>query len=171
MRISDEIRIIDLLARREAEFLQVKECEDQIRALLDGNEYPFPPPPVELPSTHRTNAKKAWRPQGMVLPSSGAKKSTRRGTGDAAVAPSALEVDASSQVALPSLIAPTENAYLVHFKEKDTTGTSFLTEKAQVQSLLGLPCESFRVIQVDAVHFLSLDNYQVLRTLWKTSAD
>ena len=170
MRISDEIRIIDLLAHREAEFLRVKECEEQIRALLDGNEFPFPPPPVELPSSHRTSARKAWRPQGLVVPTPGvAKKGSRRGAAEAAPC-SAAHPDSSSRFQLPPLLPPTENAYLVHYLEKNQEGTSFLTETTQVQSLLELSCESFRVVQVDAVHFLSLENYQPLRMLWKASS-
>ena len=131
MRISDEIRIIDLLARREAEFLRVKECEDQIRALLEGNEYPFPPPPVVLPSHNRTNAKKAWRPLGIAVPAPVAKKNSRRANGEQPESSPAC-MPASHDL-LPPLQAPGENAYLVHYLEKGKEDTSFLTDPSQVQ--------------------------------------
>ena len=168
MRISDEIRIIDLLARREAEFLRVKECEDQIRALLEGNEYPFPPPPVVLPSHNRTNAKKAWRPQGIVVPAPVAKKNSRRANADTAET-TAVHDSSTGHILLPPLQAPGENAYLVHYLEKGKEDTSFLTDPSQVQSLLELACESFRVVKVDAIHFQNLENFQILRTLWADS--
>ena len=49
MRISDEIRILDLLALRDAEYLRVRDCEDKIRQILGGSDFPFPAPPVEPP--------------------------------------------------------------------------------------------------------------------------
>ncbi|MBP5300011.1 MAG: hypothetical protein J6Y80_01275 [Victivallales bacterium] len=171
MRVSQEIRIIDLLARREAEFLTVKDCEDQIRELLGGCEFPFPPAPVELPSNGRTNAKKAWRPQGFVVPKSAPPKKTagRREALQPAALPPPVTGDATSCQALP-LNAPAENAYLVHYHEKDKEGTSFLTEPSQVQSLLELACDSFRVTKVEAVAFRSLEDFDVLRTIWTETA-
>lgn len=168
MRIFDEIRIIDLLTRREAEFLRITECEEQIRALLGGNEYPFPPPPVVLPSYHRTHAKKAWRPQGIAAPVPAAQKNSRRANAETGESPAANAPPTGSL--LPPLQAPGENAYLIHYLEKGKEGTSFLTDSSQVQSLLELACESFRVVKVDAVHFQTLGNYQILRTLWADSA-
>ena len=165
MRVSQEIRVIDLLARREAEFLRVNECEEQIRALLGGNDFPFPPPPVVLPSDGRTNAKKAWRPQGLAVPKPPAKKLGRRET---ASAPPASPPPA--QCTVPPLLAPDENAYLVHYQEKDKGGTSFLDTPAQVQSLLELACESFRVTKVEAVQFRSLEDFHPTRTLWEPPA-
>ena len=164
MRVSQEIRIIDLLAHREAEFLRVSECEEQIRALLEGNDFPFPPPPIVLPSDGRTNAKKAWRPQGLIVPKAPAKKPGRR---DAA-APTPAQT--ATPCLVPPLLAPTENAYLVHYQEKDKGGTSFLDTPAQVQALLELACESFRVTKVEAVQFHSLDEYQPTRTIWEPPA-
>ena len=164
MRVSQEIRVIDLLARREAEFLRVNECEEQIRALLGGSDFPFPPPPVVLPSDGRTNAKKAWRPPGLVVPKTPAKKPGRR---DAAATP---PVQPDTSCLVPPLLAPNENAYLVHYQEKDKEGTSFLDTPTQVQALLELACESFRVTKVEAVQFHSLDEYQPTRTIWEPPA-
>ncbi len=166
MRVSQEIRVIDLLARREAEFLRVSECEEQIRALLDGNDFPFPPPPVVLPSDGRTNAKKAWRPQGLAVPKPNAKKAGRRET--AATPP--LATPTTPQCVIPPLQSPDENAYLVHYQEKDKKGTSFLDNPAQVQALLELACDSFWVSKVEAVQFRTLEDYRSTRVLWEPPA-
>ena len=163
MRVSQEIRVIDLLARREAEFLRVSECEEQIRALLGGSDFPFPPPPVVLPSDGRTNAKKAWRPQGLAVPRPPAKKPG--GRREAAQPPSQ-----PAPCAFPELHAPDENAYLVHYFEKGKEETtSVLDSPAQVQTLLDLACETFRVIKVEAVFLRTMTDYQVTRTLWEAS--
>lgn len=52
MNPQDHIRITHLLREREAAFVTVWECEDRIRRILRGADYPFPPPP-DLPSRRR----------------------------------------------------------------------------------------------------------------------
>ena len=51
MRNNVSIEVIDLLHQREAEFIRVWECEQQIREMLP--DFPIPPPPDDLPSRQK----------------------------------------------------------------------------------------------------------------------
>lgn len=154
MRISQEIRVLDLLALRDAEFLRVRECEEKIREILGGNDFPFPAPPVELPSATRKG--KAFHPAG-ILPPAPSKKSDRR-----QIAPTAQD-DCVPEI--PTLAPDTENAYRVVFEDKGEIKVSYLQNAETLREMLGLSCDSFKITCVESVLFRQLDDYTVIRRL------
>ncbi len=154
MRISQEIRVLDLLALRDAEFLRVRECEEKIRQILGGNDFPFPAPPVELPSATRKG--KPFRPTG-ILPPAPSKKNDRRQTTPAAQDDCAPEI--------PLLDPETENAYRVVFEDKGEIKVSYLQNADTLREMMALTCDSFKITCVESVLFRQLDDYTVRRRL------
>lgn len=155
MRISDEIRILDLLALRDAEYLRVRECEDKIRQILGGSDFPFPAPPVEPPSLHRKG--KPFKLAGIAMPEES--KKPRHGHaasvsgGDCAMKTPALDPSSG------------ENAYRVVFEEKGAVKVSYLQHPQQLDDILKLQCDSFRITCVETVSFRSLDDFKTLRRI------
>ena len=167
MRVSEEIRIIDLLARREGEFLRVAECEAAITELLGGEAYPFPHPGVELPSNGRTSRNKAWKPAGLALPVAGGRRAPAKAGAREAIAdapPLVRALDASRG----------ENAYRVVYRDKsgaeaeaaDALKVSYHTDTAALAAMLELSCEGFSIERIESVAFESLENYRVIECLW-----
>ena len=154
MRISQEIRILDLLAHRDAEFLRVRECEEKIRQILGGAEFPFPAPLVELPSSTRKG--RPWHPEGITLPQP-SKKSDRR-----KIAP---VVQGNSVPELPPLEPGKENAYRLVFQDRGETKVSYLQNLHQLKEMLSLACGSFHIDCIETVDFRQLDDYTVIRRL------
>lgn len=154
MRISQEIQVLDLLALREAEFLRVRECEEKIRQILGGNDFPFPAPPVALPSTNRKG--KPFRPTGIVPPAP-SKKHDRRQT------MSTAQDDCVQEI--PPLDPEKENAYRVVFEDKGEIKVSYLQNADSLREMMALPCDSFKITCVESVLFRQLDDYKVLRRL------
>ena len=169
MRVSEEIRIIDLLARREGEFLRIAECEAAITELLGGAAYPFPHPGVELPSNGRTSRNKAWKPVGVALPAAGGRRAPAKAERAAAVPPPVRALDASRG----------ENAYRVVYRDKggaeaggaDALKVSYHTDAAALSAMLELSCEGFSIERIEAVAFESLENYQVVECLWTRASE
>ncbi len=158
MRISDEIRIIDLLIRRDAEFLQVRRCEDQIAAILDGASWPYCAPPSPLPSAGRTSARKAWKPGGDghgkgKTPPSGALAPANRGAGTA--------------IAVRDLDETRENAYRVAYVDNGVGKSGFLNTRQTLESLLQLECGSFRIASIDTVNFRGNDDFDVVARIYE----
>lgn len=156
MRLSDEIRIIDLLAMREAEFLRVRDCEAEIAAILGGAAFPFPAPGVKLPSEGRSSRSKSWSPRGIPVPS----RDKGRGRG-AAVA------ENPAAALLRPLREPEENAYRVVYRDKDGIRVSYHLESAAILEMMSLKCESFAVDCVETVRFENIDDFCIIERLWK----
>ncbi|MCQ2403808.1 MAG: hypothetical protein MJ202_08805 [Lentisphaeria bacterium] len=154
MRISQEIRILDLLAHRDAEFLRIQECEEKIRQILGGADFPFPAPPVELPSASRKG--RPWQPEGIALPQP-SKKSDRRKT-----TPAKQE---NTVPALAPLDPGKENAYRLVFHDRGETKVSYLQNLHQLKEMLSLACETFHIDCIETVDFRQLDDYTVVRRL------
>ncbi len=154
MGLSQEIRILDLLAYRDAEFLRVRECEDRIRQILGGADFPFPPPPVPLPSAGRKG--KPYRPAG--LSSAAARDSASRKASDSQEkGPLPLEI--------PPLLSPQENCYRLVFLDKGETKVSYLQNPRQVQEMLSLTCPTFQVTCVETASLRTLDDFTTLRRI------
>ena len=152
MRISQEIRILDLLARRDAEFLMVSECEEKIRQILGGADFPFPAPPVNLPSASRKG--KQFLPSGLTPPAA-SKKSDRR-----TIAPATQE---DSVYEIPELNTESENAYRIVSQDKGETKVSYLQNSTQIKKMLSLQCDSFQIACIETVLFRKLDDFTVIR--------
>ncbi len=157
MRVSDEIRIIDLLTRREAEFLRIKQCEDQITALLGGAAWPFAAPAVPLPSANRTNAKKAWTPSSASASGRRAKSTT--------VPASAAQVP---KIPVRELNPACENAYLVAYIDNGNEKIGFLNTLQTLQAILKLECDSFKIVRICTVFFRSNDDFDTIERLYET---
>lgn len=154
MRISQEIRILDLLARRDAEFLMVSECEEKIRQILGGADFPFPAPPVNLPSASRKG--KPYLPSGLTQPAA-SKKSDRRTNA------SAVQEDCAFEI--PDLNTEQENAYRIVFQDKGETKVSYIQSTLQIKKMLSLQCDSFQIACIETVQFRKLDDFTVVRRI------
>jgi hypothetical protein len=157
MGIDQEIRILDLLAVRDAEFLRVRECEDKIRQILGGHDFPFPAPPVTLPSASRKG--KPTRFPGVAVVANGSKKPPRppesSSSGDGA----------DCTLVVPPLDPATENAYRIVFQDKGETKVSYLQSTRDLQEMLRLACPTFQITCLETVLFHTLDDYQAIRRI------
>ncbi|MBO7741810.1 MAG: hypothetical protein J6S21_04575 [Victivallales bacterium] len=156
MRLSDEIRIIDLLVLREAEYLRIHECEEQIAQLLGGAAFPFPAPAVELPSAGRCSRGKSWCPEGMAPPV--------QAKGKAKSAP--VSAEAAPAETLRPLKGPQENAYRVVYRDKDGIRSSYHLDRTPVMEMIALECETFSVESVEAVHFENTERFNIVERLY-----
>lgn len=157
MGIDQEIRILDLLALRDAEFLRVRECEDKIRQILGGHDFPFPAPPVTLPSAFRKG--KPTRFPGVVATASGSKKPAKP--------PESASPGEGADCALviPPLDPATENAYHIVFQDKGETKSSYLQSTRDLQEMLQLACPTFQITCLETVLFRTLDDFQTIRRI------
>lgn len=159
MRAGDEIRIIDLLAQREAQYLLVKKCEDGIAALLGGAVYPFPPPPEPLPASGRI-PKNGW--------------SLQQDKGRNAKARKAQPVARQSSSAAPVLRAldrAAENAYRLVYTDKGNTRISYHYDAAELQSMLAFDCPTFRIVCIETVKLRSLDDFDIIERIYERTAE
>ncbi len=159
MRIADEIRIIDLLTRREAEFLRVKECEDAIAALLGGAAYPFPALAVPLPSQGPGRTKQ----KGWSLPVEKA--------GKKAPASQAVSEPTVKNSSIRPLRQPEENAYRLVYWDKESSRVSYHNDAGLLRTMLDLQCDGFRIECIETVHFVALDNFQIIERLWEAPSE
>ena len=145
MHYTSEIEIIDLLARREAEFLRVRACEQEISQLLEGASFPFPPPPA-LPS-HVRGARKKLKVD---------------------LAPPALpDPDVSGSGPLPlRRLGPGENACRLTYAFKGEEHSSFSTDLEFIGKLPRLHCADFRLVRVEAGCYRDPGDFVVTEVLW-----
>ena len=154
MGLSQEIRILDLLAYRDAEFLRVKARADKIRQIPGGESSPFPPPPVPLPSASRKG--KAFRPAGLP-----AEPPSRAAKAKEAPAP---ETD-TPLPEIPPLDPTRENCYRLVFLDKGETKVSYLQNRRQLQEMLTLHCPSFQITCLETALLHTLDNFTTVRRI------
>lgn len=144
MYYSSEIEIIDLLARREAEFLRVRACEQEISQLLEGASFPFPPPPP-LPSRV-----------------GGVRKKLK-----VSLVPASPEPEVSGPVLLPlRRLAPGENAFRLTYAFKGEEQCSFSTDLEFIGKLPRLHCADFRLVRVEAGCYRYPGDFVLTEVLW-----
>jgi hypothetical protein len=131
----DKTKLIDLLREREAAFVRVWECEQQINRVL-GVPYPFPPPPP--------------------LPCLGKRKRSRRTTAKRA---------ATAVPSLRRLQGKRENAYHVHYELDGVHADTFQTDTELIRRLLATEIPGFRILRVDTVEFRAPDDWQTVDRL------
>ena len=142
----EEIQIIDLLARRDAEFRTVNRCEETIKSLLGGIDYPYPPLP-DLPSRRpRMPAKKA--------------KPARKPAG-------ALSAERPDWYR--SLDGEREDVYRLEFSAiaNGEIQTSFLLEGDMLQTLDMLRLMRGKLLRVETVKLVSAEEWQLVDTLFE----
>lgn len=133
-------QIIDLLRRREAEFVRVWKCEQAVIGILGMPDYPFAPPP-DLPSLHNTE-----------------RKAVERQRKRAAASPKA-ELPVRS-------LNDAENAYRIVYVCRGRQGVSFQRDRELVASLVATISEDFAVKSVETVLFVNLDKWKKVDTVW-----
>ena len=131
------IALTDLLCKREAEFVKVWKCEQEVRRLLGGLDYPFGAPPP-LPSSVKVKRK----PMAARKPSE------------------------QEQPAPVRPLTGAENAYRISYLFDGRRESTFQTDATLVASLIRISNEEFRVVKVEAVVFESMDKWQTSEELW-----
>ena len=131
------IALTDLLFQREAEFVKVWKCEQEVRRLLGGLDYPFDAPPA-LPSSVKVKRKPL-----------------------AARKPAEPEPEAPVRP-----LTGAENAYRISYLYDGRRESTFQTDAALVCSLTRISNEEFRVLKVEAVIFQGMDQWQATDVLW-----
>ena len=131
------IALTDLLCRREAEFVAVWKCEQEVRRLLGGLDYPFAAPP-ELPSRQPVKRKPVV---------------TRKPVAEAEPLPIRE-------------LRGAENAYRVSYQFDGRRESTFQTDASLIATLLKVRNEAFKVCKVEAVVFESLEKWSVTETVW-----
>lgn len=142
-----EIQIIDLLRLREEQWQKIAAAEAQIRALLDGYDYPFSAPP-DLPSARRVKKKRLPR----------AKKTAR-------------QPDSGVEDKLRELLPPHENAYRIVYLYNGSEKESFQDDYAFVKQLLDFPEEAFQIKSIESVLYRSAHDWQKQELLWCRAPD
>lgn len=144
MHYSSEIQIIDLLARRETEFLRVWTCEQEIGRLLNGVAFPFSAPPPLPSHAHgrRQKLKVTLTPTAAALDANGSRMVLRR-------------------------LQPTENAYRLTYAFKGEKHSSFSTDLDFISKLPRLSCADFRLLRVEAGCYCSMEQFEVTEVLWQ----
>lgn len=144
MNLLSDIAILDLLRQREAEFMVVWQCEQQLKQLLEGADYPLSQP-VELPSQ---------------------KKISRKKQRSAASAPTSVTDTAAAPLATCRKLVPDrENAYHIVYRKMGVEESSFQTDHNLITTLLKLHGQEFQVLKLQTVNFQDLDNWQIVDTL------
>lgn len=147
MHYSSEIQIIDLLARREAEFLRVWACEQEISRLLEGAAFPFPPT-TTLPSHAR-----------------GPRKKLKVGL---TPTPQPAQADpGAGPLQLRRLRSP-ENACRLTYTFKGEEFSSFSTDQEFISKLHRLRCADFKLRRVEAGCYRSIEDFAMTEILWQT---
>lgn len=138
----EKIKILGLLTQRDKEFVRLWDCEEKIREILGGLDFPFPRV-VELPSEKRSAQRK--RPE--------------------------LDfswVD-NYHTTIRDLRPPQENAYRVEYLNGKKTRISYHIDKALVESLIDISCECFGIISVTAGFFKSNGDWKPTETVWSST--
>jgi len=171
MELSQEIRILDLLAEREEQFRRIAELESQVQALLYPDaaadelptlpRFPFPAPPQPLPSEGRTSATKCWRPSSGRPPVA---KPKNRGKKEPALPAHPVTFS------LRPLQAGVENAYRVTYWENGQLLLSFHAAPQALEAMLELDCENFRLERIETVLLDTMDACQMVECLWERPA-
>ncbi len=149
MTLREEIKIIDLLAAREAEFRVVGRCEAEISALLGGMDYPYPPLP-DLPS-RRPPAKKT-----------------------AAKNPRAARADGPSRpVWLRGLKPESEDAYCVEYflQDSEERQTSLLLDGEVLAAAVAMAEAGFGLCRVATVHLRADGGQEEVEVLYDSLRD
>ncbi|MBR0458155.1 MAG: hypothetical protein IJJ26_02860 [Victivallales bacterium] len=136
------IELIDLLREREAEFVKIWKCEQEIIGILGMPNFPFPAPP-DLPSRHAGKTVKA--PKKAASPKT----------------PSQL---------VRALVSPQENAYRITYRRDGVEESSFQTDQSLVSSLLRLSKTTFQVLSVETVHFRGMEDWTKVDSVWNAGA-
>ena len=143
MDILQEIQIIDLLCRREAELVKVARAEETIRNLLGGQAFPFPPPP-DLPSRRKVVKKPKARLEGAI--------------------------PEKTVPGLRQLEFPEENAYRLVYRFNGEDKESFQNDFEFLKILLNFPEEAFELRSIETVFFRKPDDWQRRQVLWQADA-
>ena len=136
----DKIKILGLLSQREKEFMRIWDCENKIRGILNGMDYPFPRV-VQLPSEKRS------------APCKGAIDFSW--------------VD-RYRTTIRDLRTPEENVYKIEYLNQGKPRISFQTDRALVETLIDMSCEIFCVTKVIAGNFKSVSNWTPTETVWSS---
>ncbi len=139
-----EIAIIDLLCRREAELVKVALAEEAVCKLLGGLAFPFPPPP-DLPSRRKVPAKPKTR-VAVVLPE-------------------------NPLPGMRKLESPDENAYRLLYRFHGEDKESFQADYDFLKLLLNFPAESFQLLSIETVFFCKPGDWQLRHVLWQASTE
>ena len=137
------IELIDLLHRREEEFVTVWKCEQEVMRIMDMPDFPFAPPP-DLPSL-RPVPKGKGRPKAEKesLP----KAPTVRG-----------------------LQTPQENAYRLVFVYNGVRQDSFQTDQKLIETLMTMELTDFQLLAVETVFFRSPEDWDTCESLWEKTS-
>jgi len=141
MPIPRSIELIDLLHRREEEFVTVWKCEQEIKRIMNMPDFPFPPPP-DLPSLRPVPKVGKGRPR-VVKESRPAGPTVR------------------------ALRTPQENAYRLVFVYNGVRQDSFQTDQKLIETLMTLELTDFRLLAVETVSFRSPDDWETRESLWE----
>lgn len=134
------IELIDLLHRREEEFVTVWKCEQEIIRIMGMPDFPFAPPP-DLPSL-RPVTKGKGRPRT-------AKEAQVKGP------------------TVRALRTPQENAYRLVFVYNGVRQDSFQTDQKLIETLMAQELTDFRLMAVETVSFRTLEDWDTCETLWE----
>ena len=143
MRNNVSIEVIDLLHQREAEFIRVWKCEQQIREMLP--DFPIPPPPDDLPSRQKrvkSAAKKTPSPED--APASKASQAIRK------------------------LVPGEENAYRLVFLYNNEQQSSFQQDRELVRTLVNVKTADFVILSVETVSFQDAEHWTSIEMLYQS---
>ncbi len=139
-----EIQIIDLLCRREAELVKVALAEEAVCDLLGGLAFAFPPPP-DLPSRRKVTVPSKPR----------------------------IEVALPEKIlpGLRKLESPEENAYRLVYRFHGEDKESFQADFDFLKLLLNFPEEAFALRSIETVFFRKPDDWQLRQILWQAGTE
>lgn len=143
MRNDTSIDFVDLLRRREAEFVTVWKCEQEVRRVLGIQDFPFSPPP-ELPSRRKIS-----RP------------SVKKHGGES------TEEISHGRKEIRKLRPDTETAYRIEYINGGVTENSYQVDRDLVMTLLAVSGGDFRVVKVETVFFKGVEDWKSVEVLWK----
>ncbi len=135
------MEVIDLLREREAEFVRIWRCEQEIIGILGMPDFPFPPPP-DLPSR---------QPPAKAKAAKGAARAERK-------TPAKL---------IRPLNPGAENAYRIEFRFDGKRRESFQNDTAFVNALLGLSVTDFQILSVETVLYRGPQEWKTVDSIWK----
>ena len=137
------IEVIDLLREREAEFMRVWRCEQEIRQLLGVEDFPFSAPP-DLPSRRKV--------------AKGAARASTPKKDKEAPAPNPQNDIARLDVG--------ENAYRLVFAYNGAEESSFQTDRELIRNLLAIKSAEFELKTIEAVCFKDMEHWERKRLIW-----